>query len=88
MGHQDSELAGLLRRSLALEREVPVQMVILVLPSAKLQLRFLEGAEADPTVKLLSIGPVAPPDFPVPLGVPPGDIAVTDAEIVQVPREV
>lgn len=59
-----------------------------MLPRAKLELQRLESAEADPTGALLLIGPVTPLDLPIAIGSGPRDVAVTVAQIVQVPREV
>lgn len=51
-------------------------------------MELLEGPKPDLPVELLLVGPVAPLDPPIALGVPPPDIPVGVAEVVQVPDEV
>ena len=63
-------------------------VVVFMVPLAELPLKFIQRPERDTKVELFFAGSVAPLDLPVALGAAPGDVLVSDAHVVQVPREV
>jgi hypothetical protein len=63
-------------------------MVVLVLPSAKLLGELTGIAEDRPAIELVLIGAVAPFHLAIALRTAPGNVAMRDAEIAQMPGEV
>ena len=58
-----------------------------VFPAAQLGHEFGHRAEAGPATRLVFIGPMASLDFAFALGEPRGNVAMGDAEILEVPGE-